>query len=116
MTRRSLSREEARLWAAVAGTVKPLVGTNDPPPLGGVITLTKHNTTGSASDRQAGALSQPLAEALTRLLWEQEDSGLLFSDVAILILCRLAEECAVNGDDMVLRQIKDAQNLKKQIS
>ena len=36
MTRRSLSREEARLWAAVAGTVKPLVGTNDPPPLGEV--------------------------------------------------------------------------------
>ena len=30
----------------------------DPPPLGGVITLTKHDTTGSASDRQAGALSQ----------------------------------------------------------
>ena len=36
MTRRSLSREEARLWAAVAGTVKPLAGTDDPPPLGEV--------------------------------------------------------------------------------
>ena len=33
MTRRSLSREEARLWAAVAGTVKPLAGTPNPPPL-----------------------------------------------------------------------------------
>ena len=36
MTRRSLSREEARLWAAVAGTVEPLVGNNNPPPLGEV--------------------------------------------------------------------------------
>ena len=36
MTRRSLSREEARLWAAVAGTVKPLAGTPNPPPLGEV--------------------------------------------------------------------------------
>ena len=33
MTRRSLSREEARLWAVVAGTVQPFAG-KDPPPLG----------------------------------------------------------------------------------
>ena len=36
--RRSLSRDEARLWAALAQTVKPLVGTKEPPPLGEVAT------------------------------------------------------------------------------
>ncbi len=34
--RRSLSREEARLWAAVAQTVRPLAGAKEPPPLGEV--------------------------------------------------------------------------------
>ncbi len=34
--RRSLSRDEARLWAAVAGTVKPLSGYEESPPLGEV--------------------------------------------------------------------------------
>ena len=34
MTRRSLSREDARLWAALAQTVKPLVPQQEPPPLG----------------------------------------------------------------------------------
>ena len=36
MTRRSLSREDARLWAALAQTVKPLVPQQEPPPLGKV--------------------------------------------------------------------------------
>ena len=36
MTRRSLSRDEARLWAAVAKTVKPFVPQQESPPLGKV--------------------------------------------------------------------------------
>ena len=36
MTRRSLSREDARLWAVLTGTVKPLVPQQEPPPLGEV--------------------------------------------------------------------------------
>ena len=87
-----------------------------PLPIGGVITLTKHDTSGSSSDRQAGALSQPLVRTLAQLLWEQADGDLLLSELAVLILWRMGEECLLNGEDVVLSQIKDAHNLQKQVS
>ena len=77
--------------------------------------MTKHDTSGSSSDRQAGALSQPLISTVAQLLWEQEDGDLLLSELAALILWRLGEECVLNGEDVLLSQIKDAHNLQKQV-
>ena len=58
--RRSLSREEARLWAAVAGTVKPMVGKSAPT----VANAPEPSGTPKDVARIARTVSTPLAKPL----------------------------------------------------
>ena len=109
-------RARSARWRAAAGAAflfwPPSVSLREPPPpMGGVITLTKHNTTGSASDRQAGATIE-ITEAMISagvevLCWEDVSVGLWSADREIVrdvFLAMLAAANLSQDSESLIRQ------------